>query len=194
MPTRGDLIYARYRRLTARQRGAIDQWIRESPHRWLESWPGWTVFPEIAPLRSSARLGWSNQQNTPVSLAVRFDVIQRDNYTCQYCGARAPEVRIVVDHVVPRAMGGTNDMSNLVTACWECNCGKRDRAPIKQPPAAQIAPIPAPCDRCDGIKGPERCKGVEYNCPSDAADFECFNWSGYCCRCGASEAYSQLGI
>lgn len=35
-------------------------------------------------------------------------------------------VVLQVDHVVPVAEGGTDDMMNLVTSCWECNSGKRD--------------------------------------------------------------------
>jgi hypothetical protein len=43
--------------------------------------------------------------------------MQRDNYTCQYCGAPAVEP----DHVVPRSLGGSDDPSNLVAACFDCN-------------------------------------------------------------------------
>ena len=32
-----------------------------------------------------------------------------------------------IDHVHPVAEGGTNDMDNLVTACWDCNRGKGAR-------------------------------------------------------------------
>lgn len=61
---------------------------------------------------------------------LRFEVLQRDNFTCQYCG-RSPKVIpglvLEVDHIVPLSAGGTNDLDNLVTACWECNEGKKDR-------------------------------------------------------------------
>ncbi|MCL5099991.1 MAG: HNH endonuclease [Candidatus Marsarchaeota archaeon] len=55
---------------------------------------------------------------------IRFDVFRRDNFTCQYCGRKPPEVELEVDHVIPRALGGSNDISNLKTACRECNRGK----------------------------------------------------------------------
>ena len=62
-----------------------------------------------------------------VSLAQRFEVFTRDNYTCQYCGrnVREHKVVLVVDHIIPKKKGGSDDFANLVTACFECNAGKR---------------------------------------------------------------------
>lgn len=61
------------------------------------------------------------------SLADRFAILARDNFTCQYCGAKAPNVIVEVDHKVPRSLGGSNHPSNGVTACYECNMGKGSR-------------------------------------------------------------------
>jgi hypothetical protein len=55
---------------------------------------------------------------------VRFEVLKRDKFTCQYCGAKAPDVLLNVDHVHAVAKGGGNDLLNLITACWPCNAGK----------------------------------------------------------------------
>jgi hypothetical protein len=60
--------------------------------------------------------------------SVRFEVFKRDSFTCQYCGEKAPDVVLEVDHITPVAAGGGNDILNLVTACKACNAGKRDRA------------------------------------------------------------------
>ena len=57
----------------------------------------------------------------------RFEVFKRDKFTCQYCGSKAPEVILEVDHIKPVAKGGSNDIMNLITACKSCNCGKRDK-------------------------------------------------------------------
>lgn len=59
-----------------------------------------------------------------ISAGVRFAVLRRDNFTCQYCGAKAPDVELHVDHIHPLCHGGTNDMVNLITACKDCNLGK----------------------------------------------------------------------
>jgi hypothetical protein len=58
---------------------------------------------------------------------VRFEVFKRDNFTCRYCGRRSPDVLLEVDHIIPRAAGGTDDLENLTTSCWDCNHGKGGR-------------------------------------------------------------------
>lgn len=60
---------------------------------------------------------------------VRFEVLRRDDYTCRYCGGKAPDVRLTVDHVIPDVLGGPDDPSNLVTACVDCNSGKSSIQP-----------------------------------------------------------------
>lgn len=45
---------------------------------------------------------------------VRRDVLARDGYRCQQCGAGG---KVHVHHIVERRNGGTNAMSNLVTLC-----------------------------------------------------------------------------
>lgn len=60
-----------------------------------------------------------------ISLKKRFEILRRDQFTCRYCGRVAPSVIVEVDHVMPRSEGGTDEDSNLVAACFECNRGKR---------------------------------------------------------------------
>ena len=62
-----------------------------------------------------------------LSKKVRFEVFKRDSFTCQYCGKKAPEVILAVDHIEPVAKGGADDMLNLITSCFDCNSGKSDR-------------------------------------------------------------------
>jgi 5-methylcytosine-specific restriction endonuclease McrA len=74
-------------------------------------------------------------QSTVSALAIRsrlkpktkFEVLQRDGFCCVYCGRKAPDVQLHVDHVVPVSGGGSNDLKNLVAACAECNVGKGKR-------------------------------------------------------------------
>lgn len=57
---------------------------------------------------------------------VRFEVLKRDQFKCQYCGREAPDVVLNVDHIKPVSKGGTNDITNLITSCFDCNSGKSD--------------------------------------------------------------------
>ncbi|WNM74331.1 HNH endonuclease [Gordonia phage Thimann] len=73
-----------------------------------------------------------------VSKRLRYEILRRDNHTCRYCGATAPDVPLTVDHVVPVALGGADDPSNLVTACRDCNAGKTSSSP-DAPVVADVA-------------------------------------------------------
>lgn len=65
--------------------------------------------------------------------AKRFEVLTRDGYRCRYCGVTAQDARLHIDHVLPIAHGGKDDISNLVAACADCNSGKSDRKIIGIP-------------------------------------------------------------
>lgn len=59
-----------------------------------------------------------------VSTRTRFEVFKRDRFVCAYCGRTPPDALLHVDHITPVALGGTDDMANLITACSTCNLGK----------------------------------------------------------------------
>jgi hypothetical protein len=59
-----------------------------------------------------------------ISLALRYKILHRDNFTCQYCGREAPEVKLHVDHIIPLDKKGLTIESNLITSCSDCNLGK----------------------------------------------------------------------
>jgi len=61
--------------------------------------------------------------NTAYYQRVRSEVLQRDYFTCHYCGQEAN----TVDHLIPISKGGTDEATNMVAACIKCNSGKRDR-------------------------------------------------------------------
>lgn len=64
-----------------------------------------------------------------VTKRTRYEVLKRDNHTCRYCGASAPDATLTVDHVTPVALGGSDDPGNLVAACRNCNAGKSSTSP-----------------------------------------------------------------
>jgi len=59
-------------------------------------------------------------------LKLRFRIFQRDNFTCQYCGRKPPEVELQIDHIYPRSKKGKSNPDNYITACKDCNLGKSD--------------------------------------------------------------------
>lgn len=60
--------------------------------------------------------------------AIRAKLYSRDGRQCHYCG-RHQRRGMHVEHVIPVSRGGTNDMSNLVLACAECNSSKGAKTP-----------------------------------------------------------------
>ena len=62
-----------------------------------------------------------------ISKKIRFEVFKRDKFTCQYCGKSAPEVILEVDHIQPISKDGDDEITNYITACWDCNRGKGAR-------------------------------------------------------------------
>lgn len=51
----------------------------------------------------------------------RFNLFLRDEFCCQYCGAKG---ELTFDHVIPRAAGGVTSWENVVAACSPCNLRK----------------------------------------------------------------------
>ena len=60
-----------------------------------------------------------------IPLSVRKYVLQRNNYQCQSCGKKNTEAKLNIDHIVPLATGGSNDISNLQVLCSQCNQSKK---------------------------------------------------------------------
>jgi len=61
----------------------------------------------------------------PIPPEVKKHVFQRNNYQCQSCGKTKQETALEIDHIIPIASGGSNDISNLQTLCRTCNKRKK---------------------------------------------------------------------
>lgn len=61
-----------------------------------------------------------------ISKKIRFEVFKRDGFVCGYCGQSPPAVILEVDHIDPKSKGGKDDINNLITACFDCNRGKKN--------------------------------------------------------------------
>lgn len=59
----------------------------------------------------------------------RKNILRRDNYKCAYCGRS--DLPLTIDHILPKAKGGTDSWENLICACTLCNNRKGDRTPVE---------------------------------------------------------------
>lgn len=70
----------------------------------------------------------SSKWITPVK---RLAIYLRDGFSCVYCGRDLKECapsEVHLDHLQPRSEGGSDEHTNLVTACRSCNCGRKTTA------------------------------------------------------------------
>ena len=59
--------------------------------------------------------------------ATRLAIYLRDHLCCAYCGSSTESgAQLSLDHLQPRELGGTNEPSNLLTACVSCNAARQD--------------------------------------------------------------------
>ena len=86
--------------------------------------PNSIILPEFAKKENKKK---ENENRDGISPKLRFEVLKRDKYVCQYCGACGPDVELEIDHIIPVSRGGTDDIDNLKTACFRCNRGKGDK-------------------------------------------------------------------
>ena len=68
----------------------------------------------------------------------RFNLVLRDRFACQYCGA---EKDLTFDHVIPRRLGGHTTWENIITACAPCNIRKGGRTPVQARMHPHVRPI-----------------------------------------------------
>lgn len=110
-------------------------------------------LPAIAPLSgvSLVRKAMATTRKA-LSKKTRFEVFKRDGFKCMYCGAHPPAVLLQVDHIHAVALGGTNDMDNLITSCQPCNLGK-SATPLSAVPQGLAEMAAETREREEQIKG-----------------------------------------
>lgn len=65
---------------------------------------------------------WGYQKGTNYGFEnTKAMVLNRDNYTCQYCKGKHKDSKLEVHHIVFRSQGGSDEESNLITLCHTCH-------------------------------------------------------------------------
>jgi 5-methylcytosine-specific restriction endonuclease McrA len=57
-------------------------------------------------------------------------IIRRTAKRCAYCNKKLKKHEITIDHLVPIALGGTDEYNNIVPACEACNNKKSGKLPL----------------------------------------------------------------
>jgi diadenosine tetraphosphate (Ap4A) HIT family hydrolase len=72
---------------------------------------------------------WEHRRKNrrPVPGSVRFEVLKRAKKCCELCGISADQKALEVDHIIPKNLGGIDDITNYQALCYSCNASKRDR-------------------------------------------------------------------
>jgi len=128
----------RYREARFDNRKKPDGWLPPSLRHRIENILSWIYkFRKIAPITGFVQelvrfdlqkidnpeiSGIEYQQGTLAGYEVREYLLEKWNRKCVYCGDE--NIPLEIEHVVSRAGGGTNRISNLTLSCHRCNQSK----------------------------------------------------------------------
>jgi hypothetical protein len=93
----------------------------------LEIFVSWANAAERSLPPSGSEDSSTRRTSRTINDRMRFRVMLRDKFKCQYCGrnpATHADVTLHLDHRKPFSQGGASDFDNLITSCSKCNLGK----------------------------------------------------------------------
>jgi len=82
-----------------------------------------TNIPSVVVMKYFVKLA---KRKNSFNIVSKKNLLIRDNFKCGYCETPLSMSTCTVDHVIPRAKGGTNGLDNTVAACKTCNNRKGD--------------------------------------------------------------------
>ena len=95
------------------------------PEREVRGATHFVPFPRIIRLKDWIFVKFHGRSKNTSGICTKKGILERDKFTCVYCGAKAN----TVDHVFPESRGGKSTWENLAAACEPCNGFKADRTP-----------------------------------------------------------------
>jgi 5-methylcytosine-specific restriction endonuclease McrA len=108
--------------------------------------------------------GQEYQQGTLAGYEIREYLLEKWDRQCAYCGRK--DIPLQIEHIQPRANGGTNHISNLCLSCEFCNIRKASRVWTNH-----RTTVPQPCSIPDARDYANACSRkalVGRNAASDA--------------------------
>ncbi len=130
--------HTRYRQRRFDNRRRTDGWLPPSLQSRIENiWTWLCRLNRLMPVSSISQelvrfdtqfmqdaeiSGVEYQQGELYGYEVREYLLEKWGHQCAYCGAK--DVPLEVEHITPKARGGTNRVSNLTIACKLCNQAK----------------------------------------------------------------------
>lgn len=75
--------------------------------------------------------------------SIRQIVREQANYLCEYCHSleRLSANRFTIDHVIPRSLGGSDNLHNLALACRRCNERRYNFVAGVDPETQEVVPL-----------------------------------------------------
>ena len=78
-----------------------------------------------------------------ISEQLRQQVIAQADYRCEYCktSSRLTGAPPIMEHILPRSLGGTDDRENLAASCYRCNEFKGAKTHAVDPETGQFVAL-----------------------------------------------------
>jgi hypothetical protein len=78
-----------------------------------------------------------------ISEILRRQVIEEAGYRCEYCktSMHLTGTPLIMEHILPRALGGTDERKNLAAACYRCNEFKGIKTEAHDPMTAKVVTL-----------------------------------------------------
>ena len=79
----------------------------------------------------------------------RQQIIVEAAYRCEYCktSSRLIGMPLIMEHILPHSLGGSDDRANLAAACYRCNEFKGVKTHANDPETGQLSPLFNPRDQ-----------------------------------------------
>lgn len=78
-----------------------------------------------------------------ISAKLRQEVLAAASARCEYCqtSSRITGTPLVMDHILPKSLGGSDDRDNLAASCYRCNEFKGVKTHVRDPANEQLVAL-----------------------------------------------------